>query len=164
MSKLRKEGLIIIASILIVAQYVLSFFVFGLVNNYFLQILGWIIWLISLYFGFAPIIILRKSGDVETGKSYVHTNRLVKTNLYSIVRHPQYVAGILFSISLILLSFHWLVILIGLVTSLLIYLDIQVADHQGIEKFGEEYREYMKTVPQVNFVSGFIKKLGGKNK
>jgi protein-S-isoprenylcysteine O-methyltransferase Ste14 len=46
--------------------------------------------------------------------------------------------------------FFWLL-------SLFRYLDIQAADQQAIEKFGEPYKEYMKNVPQVNFIAGIMK-------
>ncbi len=158
MMKIKKERLIIWGSIFIVAQYILTFFIFHLTNKILLQALGCIIWLLSLYFGFAPIFILKKWGKVKQGKSYVHTTQLVKTNLYSIVRHPQYLAGILFSLSLMLLSLHWIVFMIGIIASSLIFMDIQAADQQAIEKFGEPYQEFMKTVPQVNFIVGITRK------
>ena len=162
MKILKKEQLIVFASILIIAQYVLTFFVLNLTNRIFFQVSGWLVWLLSLYFGFAPIFILKKWGKVKRGQSYVHTTQLVLTNLYGVVRHPQYLAGILFSISLILLSFHWLVALIGVVASGLIYIDIQEADKEAIEKFGESYRDYIQIVPQVNFILGIYKKLRWK--
>jgi len=56
-----------------------------------------------------------------------------------------------------LFSQHWLVILVGALSAGLIYLDIQAADQEGIKKFGAEYQEYMHRVPQVNFISGFIR-------
>jgi len=90
-------GAIIVASVLLIAQYILAFFVFKLRGLKALQGIGWGIWVISMVFGFAPIFILRKKGKVEQGKSYVHTTRLVDTSLYATVRHPQYLAGILFN-------------------------------------------------------------------
>jgi protein-S-isoprenylcysteine O-methyltransferase Ste14 len=94
---------------------------------------------------------------VEKGKSYMLTARLVDTSLYAIVRHPQYLAGMLFNIAMMLLAQHWLVILLGLVSAGLIYLDFQTADQEGIEKFGEDYRQYMQRVPQVNFILGILR-------
>jgi protein-S-isoprenylcysteine O-methyltransferase Ste14 len=147
-------GAITIASMLIIAQYILAFFVYKLPGMPALQWLGWGIWGISLIFGIAPIFILRRKGGVAKGNSYVETTRLVDTNLYAIVRHPQYLGGILFSLALMLLAQHWLVILLGIVSMVLLYMDIQAADAEGIEKFGEEYRHYMQRVPQVNFLLG----------
>ena len=95
---------IYIASILFVTQYILAFFIFKLPGWEPLQWIGWGILGLSIYFGIAPIFILRRWGGVAKGKSYVHTQKLVDTNLYSIVRHPQYLAGILFNLAMMLLA------------------------------------------------------------
>ncbi|MBN2258013.1 MAG: isoprenylcysteine carboxylmethyltransferase family protein [Anaerolineaceae bacterium] len=144
-------------SVLLVIQYILTFFVYKLTPYAILQWLGWAIWLISIYFAIAPIFILKKKGGVAKGTSYVNTTQLVDTNLYAIVRHPQYLAGILFSISLMLLSAHWLVLLLGIISSGLIYVDIQMADQEGLQQFGDTYREYMGRVPQINFLAGIVR-------
>lgn len=153
---------VIVFSVLIIAQYILAFFVYKLPGIKALQWVGWIIWVISLVFGIAPIFIFRNRGGVAKGNSYVETTRLVSTNLYAIVRHPQYLAGILFNLSLMLLAQHWLVILLGAISAIIIYLDIQEADRECIKKFGSEYREYMQRVPQINFLLGICRLLKSK--
>lgn len=158
----RIPGAIVIASILLVTQYILAFFVYKLPGLRTLQWLGWAIWLLSLIFGIAPIFILRHRGGVAKGKSYIATTRLVDTSLYAIVRHPQYLGGILFNLALMLLAQHWLVILLGFVSAILIWLDIQAADDDGLKKFGEEYQNYMNRVPQINIPLGFIRLLKKK--
>jgi protein-S-isoprenylcysteine O-methyltransferase Ste14 len=95
MKSWRCSGAILGASILIVAQYALAFFVFKLPGMKALQWVGWGIWVLSLIFGIGPIFILRRRGGVEKGKSYVQTTKLVDTSLYAVVRHPQYLGGIL---------------------------------------------------------------------
>lgn len=157
MSGLKAELKIIIASILIIWQYILGFFIFKLPGWRPLQWVGWLSLLLSIIFGIAPIFIFKQRGDVAKGKSFVHTATLVDTSLYAIVRHPQYLAGIFFNIAMMLLAQHWLVILIGLISAVLIYLDIQTADQEGIEKFGDEYQQYMQRVPQVNLILGILR-------
>jgi protein-S-isoprenylcysteine O-methyltransferase Ste14 len=154
-----KFGYILVASILTVAQYILAFFVFKLPGLKALQWIGWFTLLLSAIFGIAPIFIFKQRGHVPPGKSFMHTTRLVDTSLYAIVRHPQYLAGILFNIAMMFLAQNWLVILIGLISAVLIYLDVQTADQQGIDKFGQQYRQYMQRVPQLNFILGFIRML-----
>jgi len=153
----RYSGAILGVSVLIVTQYILAFFVYKLPGWRALQWVGWGVWLLSLVFGIAPIFILRKYGGVEKGESYVHTTQLVDTSLYAIVRHPQYLAGILFNLALMLLAQQWLVILLGSISMILIYLEIRDADREGLDKFGDEYREYMKRVPRVNVLLGLIR-------
>ena len=121
--------------------------------------IGWVIWAISVIFGFLPIFTFKIKGNVPKGKSYVHTKTLVVTGIYSIIRHPQYTAGILFSIALILIAQNWLVLVLGIVLIPLLYIDIAMADKHEIEKFGDEYKQYMKMVPRANFMLGIIKLL-----
>ena len=151
------SGTGLVASILFVVQYILAFFVYRLPGLPALQWLGWGIWVISVIFGFAPIFILRSRGGVAKGQSYVKTTQLVDTSLYAIVRHPQYLAGILFNLSMMLLAQHWVVIVIGMVSIVLFSIDTRDADQDGIEKFGEAYREYMHRVPRLNFLLGILR-------
>ncbi len=144
---------------LIVIQFVLVI-ILGVYNEAGLDpvmYLGWVIWAISVIFGFLPIIVLKKEGRVEKGKSYVNTIILVKSNIYSIVRHPQYTAGILLSLALVLISQSWLITAMSLIVIPLLYIDIVWADKYEVEKFGEEYEEYMKEVPRTNFIIGIIR-------
>jgi protein-S-isoprenylcysteine O-methyltransferase Ste14 len=152
-------------SSLLVAQ-ILLVFVFGMNNMDGLQLIkfaGWIIWALSVIFGWLPIFILKKKGGVGKGKSYVHTSVLVDSGLYAIVRHPQYTAGILFSLALILISQTWLITAMGLVVIMLLYLDILNADKYEIQKFGDAYKRYMKKVPGTNFLLGVIRILRQKS-
>ena len=151
-------------SSLLVAQ-ILLVFVFGMNNRDGLQVIkyaGWIIWALSVLFGWLPIFILKRKGGVGKGKSYVHTSVLVDSGLYAIVRHPQYTAGILFSLALILISQTWIIAGIGFVCIILMYIDILNADKYEIQKFGDEYKRYMKKVPGTNFLLGVIRILRQK--
>ena len=148
---------ILVVSILLPTQYILAFFIYKLPGVKVLQWVGWGIWIISVIFGIAPIFILRTKGGVAKGRSFVETTRLVDSSLYAIVRHPQYVAGMLFNLALMLMAQHWVIVLVGAISMILIYIDIQAADKEGIEKFGEIYRQYMEKVPQINFPLGIIR-------
>jgi len=118
--------------------------------------IGWGVMLVSAVFGWLPIFTFRRKGEIAD-KSYVSTTVLVDSGVYQIVRHPQYLAGILFSLSLMLLCQHWLVIALGAISTALIYLDIREADQEGIDKFGDEYRAYMQRVPRANILLGIIR-------
>jgi protein-S-isoprenylcysteine O-methyltransferase Ste14 len=141
------------------------FFFFGNDKGFAsLRILGWIVWLISVVFGILPILTFRSKGGIPQGNSYVKTTVLVDSGLYSIVRHPQYLAGILLNLALMLLSQHWLIILLGFPAMVLMYIDIQKADQHEIEKFGDDYLTYMDRVPQINFVLGIFRQLQRKER
>lgn len=151
------SGTGLVASILFVVQYILAFFVYKLQGLPALQWLGWGIWVLSVIVGVSPIFILRSRGGVAKGQSYVKTTQLVDSSLYAIVRHPQYLAGMLFNLSMMLLSQHWVVILVGAVSMVLFYFDTRPADQEGIRKFGDAYREYKQRVPRLNFFLGILR-------
>jgi protein-S-isoprenylcysteine O-methyltransferase Ste14 len=129
-------------------------------QNEILAYLGVGLYVLSgLVFGLLPVIEFRKKGRVKSGKSYIHTTQVVETGVYSIVRHPQYVTFILWAIAAMLLFQHWIVVLLGVPIFPLTYLDLIKADKDAIEKFGDDYKAYMKKVPRANFFLGIIRRI-----
>ena len=99
-----------------------------------------------------------RKGRVRKGQSYIHTTELVDTGIYSVVRHPQHVTFMLFAFSEMLLFQHWVVILLGVPIILLTYIDLIRSNKDAIEKFGDEYKAYMKKVPRANFLLCIIRR------
>ena len=157
MNNWKKNILVWVWCSIFVLQFVLFFFLYNSNGYFILRIIGWLIWIVSMIFGWYPILVLKRKGGVAKGKSYVNTTNIVDTGLYSIVRHPQYIAGILFSLALALISQYWLIIVLGAIVILLLYIDILMADKYEIEKFGNDYNRYMKKVPRMNFILGIIR-------
>jgi protein-S-isoprenylcysteine O-methyltransferase Ste14 len=116
----------------------------------------------GLIFGMLPTFEFHRKGRVREGKSYIHTTKLVDTGIYSIVRHPQYVTFILWAIAAMLLFQHWIIIILGIPIIPLTYIDLIRADKDSIEKFGDDYKQYMKKVPRANFLLGIIRLLRGR--
>jgi protein-S-isoprenylcysteine O-methyltransferase Ste14 len=147
-------------SILFISQIIVGFFLLSEVSQ--INILAYIgvgLYVVSgLVFGWLPVIQFRKKGKVRNGESYIHTTELVDTGIYSIVRHPQYVTFMLWAIAGMLLFQHWIIILIGIPIFPLTYIDLIKADRDAIEKFGDDYRTYMKKVPRANFLLGIIRR------
>ena len=144
------------AGALTLVQFVLMFFL-SIGGIPVLRVVGVVLWLISLIFGWAPVATLRRAGHVRAGRSYIHTEHLVDTGVYGIIRHPQYVALPVVNVGLALISQHWLVVLVGVPACVLACVQIGRADQEGITKFGDEYRDYMKRVPRANFVLGAVR-------
>ncbi|MBN2602750.1 MAG: isoprenylcysteine carboxylmethyltransferase family protein [Candidatus Thermoplasmatota archaeon] len=95
------------------------------------------VFLLSGVFGMLPVIVFPRKGGVEKGKSYIHTTKIVDTGIYSVVRHPQYSAFILWAIGAMLLFQNWIVIILGFPEILLTYFDMIREDKQNIQKFGK---------------------------
>lgn len=143
--------------VLIIAQVILSLFLYNPAGNQALRIVGWIIGATAGLFGVLPMITLRRKGGVTKEKDYTHTTVLVDSGIYALVRHPQYLSFMLLSLFLILIAQHWLVTIIGIVAMVLVYTGIvPQADQANIEKFGDDYKRYMQKVPGVNFLAGVI--------
>jgi protein-S-isoprenylcysteine O-methyltransferase Ste14 len=112
----------------------------------------------GIVFGALPVFEFRKKCGVQKGQSYIHTTKLVDTGIYSVVRHPQYVTFIMWAISGMLLFQHWIVILLGVPVIPLTYIDLIRADKACVERFGDDYKAYMKKVPRANFLLGIIRR------
>jgi protein-S-isoprenylcysteine O-methyltransferase Ste14 len=118
---------IIIAAVLTLAavgQIVLVILLHNPEANATIINIGWgILWLSAL-FGLLPIYTFRKWGGVPKGKGYIPTTILVDRGVYAIVRHPQYLAGILMSLALYLVSRHWAVALTGVLAMATSYISM----------------------------------------
>jgi protein-S-isoprenylcysteine O-methyltransferase Ste14 len=153
-----------ITSLLFISQIIVGIYLISDVSQ--IEILAYIG--VGLYvfsgwiFGMLPILEFRKKGRVKKGKSYIHTTKIVDTGIYSIVRHPQYVTFIMFAIAGMFLFQHWIVIILGIPIIPFTYIDLLNADKDGIKKFGDDYRQYMKRVPRANFLLGIIQSLRRK--
>jgi len=148
---------VIAMTMTITIQIILSFFLYNYNALQPLRNVGWMIWVFSAIFGWIPIFALRSKGKVPKGKSYVYTTVLVDTGIYAIIRHPQYLAGIMLSIALIFIVQHWIIALLGIANIIFFYKDIKEADKFGIKKFGDDYIRYMKRVPGINFFAGVLR-------
>lgn len=118
--------------------------------------IGWGIIFLSAIFGWLPIFTFRSKGKIK-GKSYIETTVLVDSGVYGIVRHPQYLAGVLMNIGLSLITTHWLVILLGIISWGIYYQNTFSEEKENLEKFGDKYRDYQQRVPRLNFLLGLYR-------
>jgi protein-S-isoprenylcysteine O-methyltransferase Ste14 len=155
------KKMIIYSVILTIAaggQIILAFVLYNPDANNTLINFGWGVLMLSAVFGWLPIFTFRKKGGVK-GSGYIRTTVLVDSGVYGIVRHPQYLAGVLMSIALPMISQHWVVVLFGVVAGVIYYLNTFDEEVGCIEKFGDEYKAYMAAVPRMNFILGIIRSI-----
>ena len=145
-----------------VGQILMAIFTYKNPVNSVLRNGGWIVLWIAGIFGMLPILTLKRLGKVEKGESYVHTNQLVDKGIYSIVRHPQYLAGILISIGLYLIAPVWINFILCIANIIQYYAGTTGEEERLIIKFGKDYIEYQERVPRLNPVWGLIKRITGK--
>ena len=144
---------------LLIAQFImiLSFY-----NYYHLDILTWMGWSVIIFL--LLLIGLHKKefknkGEIHEDKSkgFINTTKLVDTGIYSIIRHPLWSCWILLSISLTLISQHWLIVLFAFPICCIVYGETYLLDKGLVKKFGEEYKDYEKKVPRLNLILGLTK-------
>jgi len=93
---------------------------------------------------------------VKKEKDWTETSVLVDTGIYSVIRHPLYLGWLLMYLAIIFWSQHWLTIIIGVIGMICVYLISRQEDQRLVEKFGDDYKDYMQKVPRMNFFSGII--------
>lgn len=147
----------IILAIAAIGQVSLSFVLYNQNGVDWVRNLGWILLAISAVFGWLPIFTFRRKGGVAKGQSYTQTTRLVDSGLYSIVRHPQYLAGVLMAFALALIAQHWLVAALGAIAAATSYASTFYEEQSCISQFGDAYRDYADRVPRMNAVLGAIR-------
>ena len=121
-------------------------------------IAGSVVWAIGMVLVIAPIIMFPLRGGVPTGKAFVHTTRLVDSGIYAVVRHPQYLGGILsIFVATPLLYPHWLFAVLGVPAVVILYSSAKEEERSLVEQFGNDYRSYMKRVPRMNIILGITR-------
>lgn len=147
----------LIATTFFILQLIYGFFFATNDQNTPVAYFGIGTFLLSGFFGIAPIIMFPRKGRVEKGKSFVYTTKIVNTGIYAIMRHPQYSSFMLWAIGAMLLFQHPIIILLGIPVILFTYYDMIQEEKDNITKFGEAYVTYMNTVPRVNFILGLLR-------
>lgn len=71
-------------------------------------------------------------------------HKLVTSGPYRWVRHPLYTVGSSMFISFGMMADNWFIALLGILTFILMAIRTPKEEANLIEKFGDEYREYMK--------------------
>jgi protein-S-isoprenylcysteine O-methyltransferase Ste14 len=64
------------------------------------------------------------------------------------VRHPIYLGAFIFLVALALLSANLLILIPTVALALLLYAQLPEEENLLIDRFGDEYREYMKRTPR----------------
>ena len=125
-----------------------TIFLYSSANLAELVYAGWII----LAFGF--IFLLWSSKSRKKG----HGEAFVESGMYAFVRHPEFFGHILIIFALVIISQHWVSLIVGAILIVLLGLAMIEEEKRNIKKFGDAYRDYMKRVPRINLMVGVMRK------
>jgi len=119
-----------------------------------LQYFGWISFVTGIIFMVLAIATLLKN----------HTKAVINRGIYSIVRHPLYLGAMFLFLAMGFFLPHWIMIILSAVNIMYIYWFMIVEDKKNIEKFDDNYKQYMQFVPRVNFLYGLIRQIYNKER
>lgn len=71
-------------------------------------------------------------------------HKLVTNGIYKYIRHPLYTFGSLLFIAFGMMADSWFIAVLGILTFILMAIRTPKEEANLVEKFGDEYREYMK--------------------
>jgi protein-S-isoprenylcysteine O-methyltransferase Ste14/ferredoxin len=123
---------------------------------------GWVVLVLGLLFVLSSLMYFSKRGKPAEGRGIMCTTVLVESGTYGIVRHPQFLGVALIVCASILISQHWLSVLIGIPLIMTFPKWIKDAEEHLIAKFGDDYKQYMQRVPRINLILGIIRLLRKK--
>lgn len=108
----------------------------------FKQILSWLLLSGSLLLALHGFFLLHRIGRPVNGIET--TTNLVRQGAYQYIRHPLYASLLLFTWGALLKSISLLSISLVLAATICIYATAKVEEEENLNKFGENYAEYMK--------------------
>lgn len=149
----------LVLSVAAIGQIVLSILFYDRRPSDLVTNIGWLVLWVSAVFGWLPIMTFKRWGGVAKGETYTETTTLVDRGIYAVVRHPQYLSGMLLALAFSLIAQHWAVILLGLVVAGISYAGTYQEERDLEAKFGQAYRGYRDRVPRVNFLLGLARLL-----
>ncbi len=101
--------------------------------------------------GFFAAIFMHNWSHIALGTNWSYTlelkkeQKLITRGPYKHIRHPMYTAFLLWVVFQSLLLPNWLILLVGLFGIAMMYFGrVKKEEELMIERFGDEYREYMK--------------------
>ncbi len=118
------------------------------VVNFSIPLLHLVICVPSLISGAWLAINAVKETTLRAAETH-RTEKIVTTGSYSIVRHPQYLGGVLAHVGITFLLSAWYSLLSAPLMVLLIYLISRKEEEELIREFGKEYEDYKKKVPML---------------
>jgi protein-S-isoprenylcysteine O-methyltransferase Ste14 len=143
--------------ILFVGQVVFCFISYNGAGWDFVLYIGWAVFAFSMVLGWLSRIAFQVKGRALEGESFIHTSVVVESGIYAIIRHPMYLSGVLFIVSLVLISQHWLSLIFSIPVIIYFYISTWSEERSSIEKFGDSYRKYMQKVPRMNLFLGVFR-------
>ncbi len=116
----------------------------------FLQIISWILLIISVYLVIAGVMTMKKMGkptkerDDNTLYKFEKTTELVDKGIFSYIRHPLYSSLLFLTWGIYFKHTAYMLLVVALGSTVLLYLTALYDEKECIKIFGDRYKQYMK--------------------
>ncbi len=107
-----------------------------------LQLLSWILLIISLYAVITGYLLLKRVGKPES--NFENTSQLVKAGIYKYIRHPLYLSVFLLGTGIMLKNPGRVQLLLSVINLIAVYITARIEEGEMKAKFGPAYTAYMK--------------------
>jgi len=107
-----------------------------------LQLLSWVLLIISLYAVITGYLLLKRLGRPDS--NFENTSQLVKTGIYKYIRHPLYLSVFLLGTGIMLKNPAKLQLVLSVVNLVAVYITARIEEGEMTAKFGAAYTDYMK--------------------
>jgi protein-S-isoprenylcysteine O-methyltransferase Ste14 len=107
------------------------------------QVISWILLIFSIIYVFEAFRMYFR--HTKPDLDFENSTRLVTTGLYKYVRHPMYASLLFLGWGMFMKDISQVPIIIITIISIAVFLTCKVEEREMISRFGEEYRDYMKS-------------------
>lgn len=114
--------------------------------------LGYLLFIPGAIFVVSSFITLKHRGKPESG--WESTTTFIDSGVYRVVRHPLYLGSAFFMAGLMFLIQSIYSSIFGLIAIFCFWMVSIKEDRYNIQRFGDDYKKYMKKVPMWNFLKG----------
>jgi protein-S-isoprenylcysteine O-methyltransferase Ste14 len=108
----------------------------------FLQVISWVVLSLSAYIVITGYLLLKRKGKPSV--NFENTSVLVKSGIYGYIRHPLYCSIFLFGTGVMLKDPGPVQSVLGVINLIAVWITAKIEEREMLEKFGDEYRAYMK--------------------
>jgi len=126
-------------------------------NNLVLIFSGLSLFVLSIILWIVPIFALKKYGNVYKGKKYFETHSVVITGIYSLIRHPQYLAYMLLVSGFAFIYQSWITYTIAVSAIALFYIHTIEEEKEMLKNYPQNYKDYCENVPRFNIIKSTLK-------
>jgi len=151
----------LIASFLTVCILILAILL-GSGQNYIFRLIGLFCLICACITWIVSLLTLKKFGQIKDGNKYYETNVVVDSGIYALVRHPQYLAYMLFVAGFASLTQSWVIVILAFFSIILFYIHTLAEEKELELKYKGEYKNYCERIPRLNIIGGIMRRISSK--